>query len=123
MSANIGVFNFLLLLGYAGIMGGAQIIFANAAKQINQEIPIKGLLISTLSSNWLYLGLMLYIVATIFWLYMLTKVDIRIAYPIASTAVIFASLFQSLNTNTFPSITYWLGLGVVIAGLTLINNG
>ena len=122
MGSRIDGNNFLLLLLYAGIMGGAQIIFANAARQINQSIPIKGPLISALSSNWLYFGLFVYGVAIVFWLFILTRVDIRIAYPIASTAIIFASLFQCFNTGSFPSFTYWIGLFVVIFGLALINR-
>ena len=112
-----------LLIIYAGLMGAAQIIFANAASQINQFIPIKGVLFSVFSSNWLYLGLFIYLIATAFWLFMLTKVDIRLAYPIASTSIVFASLYQSFISGSYPSTIYWIGLIIVILGLALINFG
>lgn len=104
-------------------MGGAQIIFSNAARQISQSINIKGPFIAALSSGWLFLGLFVYVFATVFWLFILARVDIRVAYPIASTAVIFASFFQCINTGSFPSLTYWIGLVAVIFGLTIINHG
>lgn len=123
MESRLGFSNLILLFAYAGLMGIAQIIFANAAKEINQLIPLRGLLFSVFSSYWLWFGLFIYAIATVFWLYMLTRVDIRFAYPIASTAVIFASLFQSFHTKSFPSFTYWIGLFTVLLGLSLINRG
>ena len=123
MIENVSGINFLLLLFYACVMGAAQIIFSNAARTINEAIPINGLLISTLSNSWLYFGLLIYGVATVFWLFILTRVDIRYAYPIASTAVIFSSLLQCYLTGSYPSFNYWIGLTAVIVGLALINNG
>lgn len=123
MTANVSFTNFLLLIFYALVMGAAQIIFSNAANQIKAAIPVSGILFSAVSSYWLYLGVAIYIFATVFWLYMLTRVDIRFAYPVASTAVIFSALFQSLYTNSFPSFSYWIGVVIILAGLGLINYG
>lgn len=104
-------------------MGMAQIVLANAATQINQSIQIKGFSHSIFSSSWLYLGLFIYLIGITFWLFILTKVDIRLAYPIASLSIVFASLCQSLITNSYPSTIYWIGLIIVILGLVLINFG
>lgn len=123
MVANINIINFSLLILYAAVMGAAQIIFSNAANQIRDAIPASGILFAVLTSGWLYIGLVVYVVATVFWLYMLARVDIRFAYPVASTAVLFAALFQSLLSSSYPSLTYWIGLIVILFGLGLVNHG
>lgn len=123
MNSRVEIIYLILLLIYACVMGMSQIVLANAASQINQSIQIKGFSYSIFSSSWLYLGLFIYIIATAFWLFMLTKVDIRLAYPIASLSIVFSSLLQSLITNSYPSTIYWVGLIIVIFGLALINFG
>ena len=122
MESRLSFSNLILLFAYAGLMGIAQIFFANAAKEINQLIPLRGLLFAIISSYWLYFGLFIYAISTVFWLFMLTRVDIRFAYPIASTAVIFASLFQSFYTKSFPSFIYWIGLFTILLGISLVNR-
>lgn len=121
MRLEISNINYILLLGFAMVMGVVQIILSYAATEIKVLLPQKGIFLASLSSNWLIMGIFLYFLASVFWMYMLSKVDIRIAYPIASTAVLFASIFQSLLDKSFPSITYWIGLFIVLLGLALIN--
>ena len=123
MASNISTVNFALLFLYAAVMGAAQIIFSNAANQIRDTMPTGGVLFAAFTSGWLYIGLVVYVVATVFWLYMLARVDIRFAYPVASTAVLFAALFQSLLSSSYPSLTYWIGLIIILIGLGLVNHG
>lgn len=121
MRLEISSINYMLLLGFAMVMGVVQIILSYAANEIKVLLPQKGVILASLSSGWLILGIFLYFCASVFWMYMLSIVDIRIAYPIASTAVLFASIFQSFLNRSFPSVTYWIGLFIVLIGLALIN--
>ena len=119
---NLTVFYFFIILSYAAIMGFSQIILSNASKQISTNLLKKNIFFSITSSNWLFWGILFYIVALIYWLWILSKVDIRYAYPIASTSVLFASLASSYQMGFFPSLNYWLGLILVIVGLALVVN-
>lgn len=112
---------FFSLIIYAIIMGGSQLILVKAAKEIGDKVASVGFLSGIFSSYWLYIGIIFYTFAMMLWLYLIFKIDIRIAYPIASTAVIFAALFQSYLDGYFPSYSYWIGLVCVIIGLTLIQ--
>lgn len=115
-------FQFVQLLTYAAIMGSCQIIMAKASKQIGVNIAESNLILGIFTSYWLFVALFIYAIATAMWLLILFSVDIRIAYPIASTAVIFASLLQSYLDGRFPPTSYWLGIITVLVGLTLINQ-
>jgi drug/metabolite transporter (DMT)-like permease len=119
---NLTIFYFFVIISYAAVMGFAQVIFTKASDQISKNLTKKNIFYSILSSEWLLLGIVFYIFATIYWLWILSKVDIRYAYPIASTSVVFASIAYSFQSGFFPSINYWIGLAVMLIGLTIIVN-
>ncbi len=103
-------------------MGVAQVILTRASDQISKNLTKKNIFYSTLSSEWLLLGIIFYILATIYWLWILSKVDIRYAYPIASTSIVFASIVYSFQTESLPSINYWAGLAIILIGLAIVVN-
>lgn len=119
---NLTVIYFFIILVYAAIMGFSQIILSNASKEISKNLLEKNIFFSIISSNWLIWGIVFYIIALIFWLWILSKVDLRYAYPIASTSVIFAAIATSYQMGFFPSLNFWVGLILVIIGLTLVVN-
>lgn len=103
-------------------MGSSQLIFVNASKQFGQYYNSGGILQAFLHSYWLYCAIIFYVIATAFWMYLLYRIDIRIAYPVASTSVIFAALLQTIIDGRMPSLSYWVGIIIVLAGLALINS-
>ena len=110
-----------MLLCYAAIMGASQLIFVNASKQFGSNYSTEGLVHAFIYSYWLYIAITFYVVATGFWMFLLYRIDIRLAYPIASTSIIFAALLQTMIDGKMPSLLYWLGIAIVIGGLGLIN--
>lgn len=109
------------LIFYAAVMGGAQIILSAASREIGEASGIKNMLVTALSSYWLWAGLIIYVVAFIFWLFILFRVDIRVAYPIAISSVFFTALFQSLVQQNFPNFRYWIGLMFVVVGVLIMQ--
>ena len=114
--------HFMLLLAYAAIIGASQPFFVNASKQIGSNFNVNGFFYAALYSYWLYISIFFYIIATGFWMYLLYRIDIRTAYPIASTSVIFAALFQNWRDGKSLPTSYWIGVLIVLIGLTLINS-
>ena len=112
----------LVLISYAVLMGASQILMVNAAKEVGENLSLYGLIYALFCSPWLYIAITTYIIATGIWLAILYRVDIRIAYPIASTAVIFAILIQCFSQKSFPSFTYWVGIILVLTGIVLIQR-
>jgi len=103
------------------MMGGSQILMANAATQLGNNYFSKGIFFAITQSYWLYIALSFYAFATAAWLLLLYKIDIRIAYPIASTAVVFAALIQCYRDGKSMNLSYWLGLIFIVIGIGLIN--
>ena len=86
--------------------------------KINEVISIKVIF----GSKWLWLGVVVYALSMILWVYILSRFNVKYAYPISATAIFFASLFQSIIQKTMPSGNYWLGLIVVFVGLVILSS-
>lgn len=117
----LSLLQFICLVSYAIIMGGSQILMANASSQLGNNYFSKGIFFAITNSWWLYVALIFYVFATAVWLFLLYKIDIRIAYPIASTAVIFAALIQCCRDGKSLDTSYWFGLIFIVIGIGLIN--
>jgi drug/metabolite transporter (DMT)-like permease len=111
--------NIALTLLFAMIMGGGQIVLSYASKEV---FALGGLSVKALFvSKWLWLGIFIYGFAMIFWVYILSRFDVKYAYPISSTAIFFTAIFQAIIQRNFPSGNYWLGLAFVVAGLVILS--
>lgn len=113
------MFNIALTLLFAMIMGAGQLVLSHASKEV---FLLGGLTVrSLLFSKWLWLGIFIYAFAMLFWVYILSRFDVKYAYPISSTAIFFAAIFQAVIQRSLPGGSYWLGLAFVIAGLVILS--
>lgn len=116
----ISLFNILLTLLFAIIMGAGQMVLSLASKDIfSKEVISIGVLIE---SKWLWVGIAVYAFSMILWIYILSRFDVRYAYPISATAIFFAALFQSIIQRSMPSSSYWFGLVIVFIGLIVLSS-
>ena len=111
--------NVIITLLFAVIMAAGQIVLALASKDLFPAHCFT--LRAALHSYWLWLGIFIYAFAMILWIYILSRFDIRYAYPISATAIFFAAIFQSLIEKSYPSTSYWIGLLFVITGLAILS--
>ena len=116
----VSLFNVFITFVFAAIMGAGQIVLSFASKDIfsKEVISIKVIL----SSKWLWLGIVVYALSMMLWVYILSRFDVKYAYPISATAIFFAAIFQSIIQKTMPHGNYWLGLVIVIVGLVMLTS-
>lgn len=110
--------NVILTVAFACLMGFGQMILNNASKTIFQN---SFSIYSLLTNIYLISGIFIYIASFVLWLYIISRFDIRIAYPISSTAIFFSAMFQFMQTKEYPPNTYWLGLLLVFFGLLVAS--
>lgn len=111
--------NVAMTLMFAIIMGVGQIVLSYASKEI---FSVGALSIRVVAgSKWLWLGIFIYAFSMMLWIYILSKFDVKYAYPISSTAIFFAAIFQSIIQRTLPSSNYWMGLAFVTVGLVILS--
>lgn len=114
----ISINNVLLTIILSLFMAAGQIVLSIAAKElfVNNKLSFE----LVLSNIFLWIGGLIYIFSFFLWIYILSRFDVRYAYPISATAIIYVGLFQSILSKNWPSQSYWYGVVVVIFGLWIL---
>lgn len=104
---------------FAAFMGFNQLILSISSRQLSDS----GFsLISIIENRLLFIGIFLYILGFCFWIFIISKLDIKIAYPIASTSILFSALFSSLYESRQLPFKYWIGILVILLGIYIITS-
>jgi drug/metabolite transporter (DMT)-like permease len=108
-----------LLVAYACVMAIGNIVLAEAARGIHGA-SLGDAIVNVLTSIYFWLGLLIYAVSIVCWLWLLSFIPLRYAYPVAATSIMLAPLFQAALTGDWPALKYWFGVAIVISGLAMI---
>jgi len=99
-----------------------------AAGQILWKIGLKGrqfsgfeAIIKIIFSPLILTGILIYALATVLWLYILSKADISYAYPLTSIAHIIMFFCALLIFKEQIHITRWIGVSMIALGVFLIG--
>ncbi|MGH2752443.1 MAG: EamA family transporter [Actinomycetota bacterium] len=69
----------------------------------------------------LWLGLVLFGISAAFWLVVLSRVDLSVAYPFVGLSYIFVVFFARLFLHEQVTALRWLGVVVVAVGIAIIG--
>ncbi len=72
-------------------------------------------------SPLIWAGLALYVVATVVWFVVLSRTELSYAYPLQSTAYVMGVIAAWLILKEIIPVTRWVGVLVIIAGVTLVS--
>lgn len=78
-------------------------------------------LFKILSSYRVVLGVFLYLLSFLFWVIILTKLDLSLAYPAVSSTYFFIVLFSKIFFNENVSKKRWISIFIIILGVVLIS--
>lgn len=69
----------------------------------------------------LWTGLVLFGVSALFWLVVLSRVPLSVAYPSVGMSYVFVVLFSRLWLHEHVPPLRWLGAGVVVIGIVMVG--
>jgi drug/metabolite transporter (DMT)-like permease len=78
-------------------------------------------MIRTLKEPRLWLGLTLCGISALFWLVVLSRIDLSVAYPFVGLSYIIVVLFSRLFLNEQVTALRWLGVVVVAVGIAIVG--
>lgn len=80
-------------------------------------------LIRMFSNKWVFFGVALYAASVIFWLGILSKMDVGVAYPLLSIGYVLTALVGQflLHENRLVWLN-WLGIFMIIGGVYLLTR-
>ena len=119
---NIPLTHIVLLIAYATLMAAANLVLEAAAGRFRtaQAHTVFEIVVAGLGNLYLWAGLAIYAFSFVIWLWLLSFIPLRYAYPVAATSLLIVPLLSGLITKSFPQPTYWVGIVLVIVGLTLV---
>ena len=116
----------LQLLSFTFLMSLGQIFFKKTALSIslsmgsNNSLGLIDGLIKALSVPWLYIALCVYALATVFWLYLLQRIPLSLAYPFSAFAMVIVPIAAVLIFGERLNWSYWVGASFIIIGIIII---
>jgi multidrug transporter EmrE-like cation transporter len=69
----------------------------------------------------LWVGLFLFGVSALFWLVVLSRVPLSIAYPFVGISYVLVVLFARIFLDEHVPITRWIGVGIVALGIVIVG--
>mgnify|MGYP003984645259 FL=1 len=112
----------LQLVSFAFIMSIGQILFKKTALSMSSlgALSLIDGIIKAIFIPWLYLAISVYALATIFWLYILQRIPLNLAYPFSALAMVIVPILALLIFGERISTSYWLGLVLILSGIIII---
>lgn len=105
----------ILLTALAAFIGSiGQLEFKRGAGNLQFDIKL------LLTNYHLIIGVAVYAVSTVLYVYALNKGQLSILYPIIATSYIWTLLFSRIFLKEEISLTGWAGVFFILFGVTLI---
>jgi uncharacterized membrane protein len=105
----------ILLTALAAFIGSiGQLEFKRGADNLQFDIKL------LLTNYHLIIGVAVYAVSTVLYVYALNKGQLSILYPIIATSYIWTLLFSRIFLKEQISLTGWAGVFFILFGVTLI---
>jgi drug/metabolite transporter (DMT)-like permease len=117
---SIPVIHIVGLIAYATLMATGNLVLEAAATRIAQANTLYETVLANASNVFIWLGLAIYAFSFVLWIWLLSFIPLRYAYPIAATSIVIAPLLSGLIYRSFPQPLYWVGLVLVTVGLSLV---
>ncbi|MBA4117904.1 MAG: 4-amino-4-deoxy-L-arabinose transferase [Candidatus Puniceispirillum sp.] len=67
-------------------------------------------------------GLGLYVMSVALWLFVLSKVEVSVAYPLSSLGYVLTALCGSWILGEMITPVRWVGIGVILVGVYLVSR-
>ncbi len=105
----------ILLTALSAFVGSiGQLEFKRGADNLQFDIKL------LLTNYHLILGVLVYFVSTVLYVYALNKEQLSILYPIIATSYIWTTIFSKIFLKETVGLTSWVGVFFILLGVTLI---
>ncbi len=92
-----------------------QTLWKIGMKSVSIELSLSGIF-KVLFQPYIFAGLVVYAVATFIWLYILSKSDLSLVYPLQSLCYVFAAFIGIIVFKEYIPPTRWFGIMLILLG-------
>jgi multidrug transporter EmrE-like cation transporter len=79
--------------------------------------------VSILTNPGILIGLSLYVISVGIWMYVLSKIDVSVAYPLLSIGYVINVFMAAFLFNEPLSLNKIIGIGLIIFGVVVLYRG
>lgn len=72
---------------------------------------------------WAIVGILLYAISAVFWLIVLSRVPLSVAYPVVAVGYIIVVLYSRFVFNEQVKWIAWVGLAFIVVGVAITAQG
>ena len=118
---------FLYLLFFVLLMCTGQILFKKTALILSQSYysmhisKVFESLLILIKIPYFFLALLVYASATLFWLFILQKIPLSIAYPFTALAMVIIPVLSIFLFQEKLTLNYWIGATLIVIGIFIIS--
>ena len=87
--------------------------------------PVSQLLVKLVPmflNPWVFVGFVCFGLSSIFWLVVLSRMELSLVYPMVSVAYVLVALFSWYYFKENLSVIRWAGIALIILGVFLISR-
>lgn len=110
--------NYLLIVFNVVLLVGGQTLWKFGLE--GRQVTGIGSTIMAMFSPWVIAGLALYVVATVVWIYLLSKLPLSLLYPLQSLAYVAAVFVAIFVFHEHVSVYRWIGVAIILVGVGFI---
>lgn len=120
--------NVTLLVISIGLAVGGQLAMKAGMKKVGEitktDFKHPGdLLVRVLKSSWAVIGVLLYAISALFWLVVLSRINLSVAYPMVAVGYVVVVFYSWLVFKEPVKWISWVGLALIVAGVILTAQG
>lgn len=112
----------LSLLAFTLLLAAGQLLFKKAGFELRGG-PLGAGVLRVLGSTAFYAALSLYGIATILWIWILSRVPLSRAYPYVALGVVLVPLASLLIYGERVGHGFWLGAALIVVGIIITQAG
>jgi len=71
---------------------------------------------------YVFLGIVCFAISSVFWLVVLSRIDLSMAYPMVSVAYVVVAIFSYFVFKENVSLIRWLGIITICLGVFLVSR-
>jgi len=116
--------NFILLFISISLAIVGQLMMKKGMMMFGQ-FPVKQLLLNILPmvfQPYVFIGILCFGVSSVFWLVVLSRIDLSMAYPLVSIAYIVTAIFAYFIFKENITLIRWIGILTICLGVFLVSR-
>lgn len=114
--------NVLALTIFTVSLSIGQLLFKQAGLAMQARPVVEGF-VGLLREPSFYAALTLYGLATLLWIWILSRVPLSLAYPWVAAGVIIVPLLSWWVHGEKTNLTFWFGAGLIVVGILVTQRG